>query len=157
MGALLIKTSQKTEILHEKMSKKVPKRPPSPAKTEVLHEKKCLFLLKNTTQPLKKLKFCIKNDKKLTKKLTQKKKNHPQKPEVLHEKLKTVLPIGILKKKKSRSPISPNFKTHKKIFLHFFNYIATLVKIPSITYKSFIKIEDPKFAHSLTSLTHLLL
>merc|ERR1711980_27741 len=53
-------TSQKTEIWHEKMTKKVPKRPPSPAKTEVLHEKKCLFLLKNTTQPRKKLKFCIK-------------------------------------------------------------------------------------------------
>merc|ERR1711980_69008 len=96
---------------------------PSPAKTEVLHEKKCLFLLKNTTQPRKKLKFCIKNDKKLTKKLTQKKKNHSQKPEVLHEKLKTVLPMRILKKK-SRPPNSPNFKTHKKIFLHFFNYIA---------------------------------
>ena len=36
------------------------KRPPTPAKTEVLHEKKCLFLLKKTTQPRKKLKFGMK-------------------------------------------------------------------------------------------------
>ena len=56
--------SQKTEILHEKMTKKwqkkVPKRAPSPAKTEVLHEKKSFFLLKKTTQPRKKQNFCIK-------------------------------------------------------------------------------------------------
>jgi len=55
---------QKTEILHEKITKKwqkkVPKRAPSPAKTEVLHEKKSFFLLKKTTQPLKKQNFCIK-------------------------------------------------------------------------------------------------
>ena len=61
--------SLKTEFLHKKMTKKVlkkvPKRPPSPAKTEVLHEKKCLFLLKNTTQPRKKLKFCIKKWQKI--------------------------------------------------------------------------------------------
>ena len=52
--------SQKTEILHEKMTKNVPKRPPTPAKTEVLHEKKCRFLLKKTIQPRKKVKFCMK-------------------------------------------------------------------------------------------------
>ena len=46
---------------YEKSQKKVPKTPPSPAKTEVLHEKKCIFLLKKTTQPRKKLKFCMKN------------------------------------------------------------------------------------------------
>ena len=36
------------------------KRAPSPAKTEVLHEKSFLFLLKKTSQPRKKLKFCMK-------------------------------------------------------------------------------------------------
>ena len=67
--------SQKTEIVHEKMTKKVPKRahspaktevlheknvffyserPPSPAKADALHEKKCNFLLKKTIQPPKK-------------------------------------------------------------------------------------------------------
>ena len=51
---------QKTEILHEKWQKKVPKRASSPAKTEVLHEKKKFFLLKNTTQRRKKHNFCIK-------------------------------------------------------------------------------------------------
>ena len=33
-----------------------------------------------------------------------------KKSEVLHEKLKTVLPMGILKKKKSRPPTSPSQK-----------------------------------------------
>ena len=56
--------SQKTEFLHEKMTKNVPKRLPTPAKTEVMHEKKCLFLLKKTTQPRKKLKYCMKKMKK---------------------------------------------------------------------------------------------
>ena len=41
----------------------------------------------------------------------QKEHPAPQKPHVLHEKLKIVLPMGILKKKiekKSRPPTSPN-------------------------------------------------
>ena len=59
----------------KKMTKKVPKRRPNPAKTEVLHEKKCLFLLKKTTQPRKKLKFCMKKCQKNDKKIEQ--KNHP--------------------------------------------------------------------------------
>ena len=54
--------SQKNEILHEKMTKYVPKRPTSPAKTEVLHEKKKYFF-------------------------TQKDHPAPQKAEVLHEKM----------------------------------------------------------------------
>ena len=44
----------------KKLTKKVPKRPPRPAKSEVLHEKKLSFSLKKTTQPRKKLKFCMK-------------------------------------------------------------------------------------------------
>ena len=110
------------------MTKKVPKRPPSPAKTAVLHEKKCLFLLKKTTQPRKKLKFCIKKDKKLTKKLTKKMKNHLKKPEVLHEKLKTVLPMGILKKKFLIPNLTSNFETHKNVgdnFYSVYKYIYT--------------------------------
>ena len=51
---------QENEVLHEKMTKKVPKRASSPAKTEFLPEKNCIFLLKNTSQPRKKLKFCKK-------------------------------------------------------------------------------------------------
>ena len=44
----------------KKMTKNVPKRLPTPAKTKVLHEKNVFFLLKMTTQPRKKLKYCIK-------------------------------------------------------------------------------------------------
>merc|ERR1712243_514192 len=51
------------------------KRPPSPAKADVSHEKKCRFLLKKTIQPRKKMNFCMKNDKKMTKKTTQPSKN----------------------------------------------------------------------------------
>ena len=49
----------------------------------------------------------------MTKKLTQKRKNCRKKPEVLHEKLKTVLLLGILKKKIS----TPNIfcKSFKQI------------------------------------------
>ena len=108
---------QKSEVLHKKMTKKVPKRAPNPAKTEVLHEKKCLFLLKKTTQPRKKLKFCIKKDKKLTK-MTQKMKNNLKKPEVLHEKLKTVIPMRILKKK-SQPPTYQIFKPIRNFFCAF--------------------------------------
>ena len=78
--------SQKNEILHEKMTKYVPKRPTSPAKTEVLHEKKSIFLLKKTTQPRKKLKFCMKKCQNIDKKIDPKKKIPAQNPEVLHEK-----------------------------------------------------------------------
>ena len=84
---------------------------------------------KKTTQPRKKLKFCMKIlsfftqkdlpasqkteilHEKLTnnwQKSSQKEHPAPQKPEVLHEKLKTVLHLGILKKN-SRPPTSPNF------------------------------------------------
>ena len=104
--------AQKAEILNEKMTKKVPKRPPSPAKADVLHEKKCrfllkmsiqplkngsfawkkcIFLLKNTSQSLKKLKFWMKKWQQKEKKRYPNEHPAPQKPEVLHEKLKTVL------------------------------------------------------------------
>ena len=43
-----------------KIDKKVPKRPPRPAKTEVLHKKNMFFLLKKTTEPLKKLMLWMK-------------------------------------------------------------------------------------------------
>ena len=79
--------SQKTEIVHEKMTKNWQKRyqkeHPPPQKPEVLHEK----MTKNGQ------------------KRYQKEHPAPQKPEVLHEKLKIVLPMGILKKKIS----TPNF------------------------------------------------
>ena len=78
------------------------KRPPSPLKTEVLHEKACLFLLKKTSQPIKKLNFRMKKLQKSAQKRYQKEHPAPQKPEVLHEKLKTALPRGILKKKSLR-------------------------------------------------------
>ena len=47
----------------------------------------------------------------MTKKLTKESTQPRKKSEVLHEKLKIVLPMGILKKKiekKSRPPTSPN-------------------------------------------------
>ena len=50
-------------------------------------------------------------------------------------------------KKKSRLPTSPNFQTHKKIFLHTFTPIRFLFKICLKTYKSFIKIKGPKTLH----------
>ena len=59
----------------KKLTKKVPKRQSSPPKTEVLHEQKCIFLLKKTTHPRKKLKFCMKKCQKIEKKIDQ--KNHP--------------------------------------------------------------------------------
>ena len=45
------------------------KRPTSPPKTEVLLEKNCLFLLKKSSQPRKKLKFCMKRRQKSAKKV----------------------------------------------------------------------------------------
>ena len=92
----------------QKSQKKVSKRAPSPAKTEVLHENIVFLLLKKTSQPRKKLKFCMKNGKKTTKKGTKKstqprknwsfawkkkffftQKNHPasQKTKFLHKKM----------------------------------------------------------------------
>ena len=53
---------------------------------------------KKSTHPRKNLKFCMKN-------------------------WKSSYLCGFWKKN-SRPPTSPNFKTHKKIFLHFFTYIA---------------------------------
>ena len=44
----------------KKLSSFYSKRAPSPEKTEVLHEKKYIFLPKKTTQPRKKMKFCMK-------------------------------------------------------------------------------------------------
>ena len=44
----------------KKLTKKVPKRLPRPAKTDVLHEKNLSFSLKKTTQPRKKLRLWIK-------------------------------------------------------------------------------------------------
>ena len=76
----------------KKVLKKGPKRPPSPAKTEVLYEKNCLFLLKKTSQPHKKLNFCMKNDKKVPKKGTQKSTQPPKKAKVLYEKNCIFLP-----------------------------------------------------------------
>ena len=49
----------------------------------------------------------MKKGHKIDKKRYQKEHPAPQKREVLHEKLKTVLPMGILKKKIS----TPNFTT----------------------------------------------
>ena len=115
----------------KKPPKKVPKRAPSPAKSEVLHEKKSFFLLKNTTHPRKKQKFWLKKKYFFSfyfsfafflfiflldffswpKKNWDSFYNRGKKNEVLHEKLKIVLPMGILKtkiEKKSRPPTSPN-------------------------------------------------
>ena len=75
--------SQKTEIVHEKMTKNWQKRAPTPAKTWSFAWKNCLFLLKNTTQPRKKLKFCMKKWQKIDKKGT-KKSIQPRKNWVLH-------------------------------------------------------------------------
>ena len=44
----------------QQIEKNVPERPTSPAKNKFLHEKNSIFLLKKTTQPRKKLKFCMK-------------------------------------------------------------------------------------------------
>ena len=61
----------------------------------------------------------------------------------------------------SGPPTSPNFQTHKKIFLHTFTPIRFLFKVCLKTYKSFIKIKGPKTDHftslhslHFTSLTH---
>ena len=86
---------------HKNMTKNVPKRAPSSAKTEVLHKKNVFFYSKRPPSPAKSWSFAWKNAKNLTTKL----KNHTKKPEVLHAKLKTVLLIGILKKKN----LTPNF------------------------------------------------
>ena len=99
----------KTDVLHEKCVFFYSKRPPSPAKNwnfalkmtksfqkEHPAPKKLKFclvfcLLKNTSQPHKKLKFCMKKWQKINKKVPPKKYPAPQTTEVLHEKLKTVL------------------------------------------------------------------
>ena len=51
---------------------------------------------------------------------TQKEKKTRPKHEVFYEKLKTVLPALILKKKKSRPLTSQNFKTHKTFVVQRF-------------------------------------
>merc|ERR1711973_881164 len=53
----------------------------------------------NPPSPAKNSSFASKNDKKNDKKLTKKIHPAPQKPEVLNENLKIVLPMKILKKK----------------------------------------------------------
>ena len=63
------------------------KRASSPPKTEVLPEKQCLFLLKKTSQPRKKQKFCMKKWQKIDKKRYQKEHPPPQKREFLHKKM----------------------------------------------------------------------
>ena len=49
-----------------------------------------------------------------------------------------------------RTPNSPNFLTHRKIFLHFLTYVEIKSKTRAITYKSFIEIKDPKWDHSFS-------
>jgi len=63
----------------KKLTKKVPKRAPIPAKTEILHEKNSIFLLKKTTQPRKKLKFCMKKGQKIDKQIDPKNEKPPKK------------------------------------------------------------------------------
>ena len=67
------------------MTKKVPKRPPSPAKTEVLHKKIVYFYSKIPPSLAKNRSFAYKNDKKVPKKVP-KRPPSPPKTEVLHEK-----------------------------------------------------------------------
>jgi hypothetical protein len=95
------------------------KRPPTPPKTEVLLEEKCLILLKKTSQPRKKITFCM---KKMTKVPKRYRKEHPspQKPEVLHEKLKSSYLWG-LKKKIS----TPNLTK----LLNPYNFVFTFLPI----------------------------
>ena len=47
-------------------------------------------------------------------------KNHLKKPEVLHEKMKIVLPMGILKKKISTPNLTSHFETHKNVGDNFY-------------------------------------
>ena len=113
--------SKKTKKKLKKISFFYSKRPPSPAKTEVLYEKNCLFLLKKTSQPRKKLNFCmIKNDKKSAKKGT-KKSTYLLKGfffKVLDENPKVVLNMGILKKNPDPQ-LYQTFKPIRKFFCTF--------------------------------------
>ena len=95
---------------------------------------------KKSTQPHKKLKFCMniwkssylrafkKMDKKVPKKGTKKSTQPRKNSEVLHEKLKIVLPMGILKKKKLKNypdpQLSQTFKPIGKFFGKFFTHIV---------------------------------
>ena len=96
-------SSQKTENLHEKWQKNHKKRyqkeHPAPQNLIFCMKKKFFFYSKRSPTLAKNWIFAWKNDKKLTKKLTQKSRYQLKNAEVLHEKLKIVLPMGILKKK----------------------------------------------------------
>ena len=55
----------------------------------------------------------------MTKKWTQKTTQTRKKPEVLHEKMKIVLPMGILKKKNLDPQLHQIFKPIRKFFCTF--------------------------------------
>ena len=93
----------------KKMSFFYSKRPPSLPKTEVFHEKNCLFLLKKTTQPRKKLNFCIKKWQKVDKKNDQKEEKPPLNFWSFAWKIENRPTFGDFEKKKSRPPTSSNF------------------------------------------------
>ena len=139
----------------KKWEKKVPKRAPSPPKTWSFISKNCLFLLKNTSQPRKKLKFCKKKWPKNDKKVPPKEHPAPQKPEVLHEKLKIVLPMGILKKKSPPPQLHQIFKPIRKFFCTFLPIYQFKLRTPLKHIKVPKKYKTKKcitFTPSLTSL-----
>ena len=84
--------------------------------------KKCLILLKKTSQPRKKIKFCMKKWQKCQKRY-RKEHPSPQKPEVLHEKLKSSYLWG-LKKKKISTPNLTKLLNPYEIFFPLFYHIA---------------------------------
>merc|ERR1712243_156679 len=88
---------------------------PAPQKLKFCLKKIVFFNSKRPPSLAKNRNFACKNDKKLT----QKMKNHPKKPEVLHEKLKVVLPMVILKKNPDPQ-LHQFFKTHKTLVLQRF-------------------------------------
>ena len=101
------------------MTKNVPERAPSPAKTEVLHEQKCIFLLKKTTHPRKKLKFCMKKCQKIEKKIDQKNHPAPQKTRSFAWKIENRPTYEDFEKKNLDPQLHQIFKPIRKIFCTF--------------------------------------
>ena len=98
---------------------KVPKTRPNPAKNEVLHEKECIFLLKKTTQPRKKLKFCMKKCPKNDQKMDPKNHPTPQKTRSFAWKIENRPTYGDFEKKNIDPQLHQIFKPIRKFFCTF--------------------------------------
>ena len=96
------------------------KEHPAPQKLKFCKKKKFFFYSKRPPNPAKNSNFAWKNDKKLTKKLTQKKKNHPKKTWSFAWKIKNRPTYGDFEKKNWKKIPTSNFTKSLNPYQFFF-------------------------------------